>query len=859
MKCNGIFLFVFLSAVVCVSGNVLAVLSGDGSQATPYLIQSRADFDEFADPNNAGIYWASGVYTKLMCDPNLSDTTYTQAVIAPDTINDPQEDFQGTKFSGIFDGNSHILSNLTIVASGGKDYVGLFGYVGAGGRINNLGLVNANLTGGSYVGGLAGKNIGSITSCYTTGSVSGGGRVGGLVGENYGSSAIVIFCYATGVVNGNYDVGGLVGENYSGFITSCYAANSVSGGADIGGLVGWNYGSSATISNCYATGSVTGTGIRHGGLVGDNLSGSINSCYATGSVSGTGDSVGGLVGEDSSSGLISACFWDTQTSGLTIGVGSGSTTGVTGKTTAQMQTLSTFTNVGWRVIYGTATLGEWILPDGDYPKLAWEFYTPFTIPNLKGLTEEQARTILSAAGLDVRETYSIYDTSIPTGFVSEIYPKSDTVVYIELTPVHILLAKESRYSGGIGTSESPFQMSTLADWQTLINISADWNKYFILTADIDFEGTFTTPISKDTSDTTSGFQGTKFTGLFDGKDFIIRNFLIILTNSDYVGLFGFVGTGGQIKNLGIENIHVHSHATVGGLAGISSGSITSCYVGGSVSGIGTYVGGLVGRNYLGTVTSCDATGLVSGSERVGGLAGQNHQGSITSCSATGLVSGSECVGGLVGFNMDSITSCYAINSVSGDNSVGGLAGWNFGSSAAITNCYATGTVSGINNYNGGLVGYSSGSIISCYATGLVGGSHSVGGLVGYSPSGSISVCFWDMDTSGLITSAGGTGKTTSEMMTLSTFTDAGWDFLEAANGTEDSWRMCTDDVSYPKLTWEYVKTGDFACPDGVAMDDFNRLSRDWLTFYASIFYGADADGDGTVGMDDLAILADNWL
>jgi len=79
------------------------VLSGGGTSINPYLIQSRLDFDEFANPANSATYWASGRYTKLMCDVNLSDTTYTQAVIAPDTSTSP--DFQGAQFTGVFNGN----------------------------------------------------------------------------------------------------------------------------------------------------------------------------------------------------------------------------------------------------------------------------------------------------------------------------------------------------------------------------------------------------------------------------------------------------------------------------------------------------------------------------------------------------------------------------------------------------------------------------------------------------------------------------------------------------------------------------------------------------------------------------------
>ena len=88
MKSKSVFLTAILTVVLCFGGNVFAVLSGDGTEANPYLIQSRGDFDEFANPANSATYWASGVYTKLMLNLSLSGTTDTQAVIAPGVDDD---------------------------------------------------------------------------------------------------------------------------------------------------------------------------------------------------------------------------------------------------------------------------------------------------------------------------------------------------------------------------------------------------------------------------------------------------------------------------------------------------------------------------------------------------------------------------------------------------------------------------------------------------------------------------------------------------------------------------------------------------------------------------------------------------
>jgi M6 family metalloprotease-like protein len=160
---------------------------------------------------------------------------------------------------------------------------------------------------------------------------------------------------------------------------------------------------------------------------------------------------------------------------------------------------------------------------------------------------------------------------------------------------------------------------------------------------------------------------------------------------------------------------------------------------------------------------------------------------------TGLLNcniiGNRSLGGLVSENGGgTISSCYFTGSVSGNDNVGGLVGYN--NSGIIIDCYSTGSVSGDENV-GGLVGNSSkGTISSCYSACSVSGRVSVGGLAGRKLFGTISDCLWDLQISGQTTSAGGTGKTTAEMQTESTFTAAGWDFV-------DTWYM----VGYPDLQY----------------------------------------------------------
>ena len=104
------------------SGTAVA-LDGSGTQEDPWRIKSLEDFNDFAADAN---YWDD--YTRLETDVNLAGLTYSTAVIAPDA-ND-SVGFQGTKFTGIFDGNDYKIESLTINDGGaGNDYLGLFGYI----------------------------------------------------------------------------------------------------------------------------------------------------------------------------------------------------------------------------------------------------------------------------------------------------------------------------------------------------------------------------------------------------------------------------------------------------------------------------------------------------------------------------------------------------------------------------------------------------------------------------------------------------------------------------------------------------------------------------------------------------------
>lgn len=269
------------------------------------------------------------------------------------------------------------------------------------------------------------------------------------------------------------------------------------------------------------------------------------------------------------------------------------------------------------------------------------------------------------------------------------------------------------YSGGNGTTLSPYLISKSQDWQQLSVASGDWGKVFRLTRHLDLSGVPVVPV---------GNWPNPFSGTFDGNGFSILNLSIQRPQQSYVGLFGYVGATGRIENLGLAGATVRGVESVGALAGRNHGVIVGCYVWGNVGGSSWDVGGLVGSNVGGAIAESYADCLVT--------------------------STSDYVGGLVGYHTgDLIVNSYAAGRVSGNSHIGGLVGSN-----------------------------DMGRLIHSYATAIVTGNESVGGLVGHNFNCYIEGSFWDIHASGQPTSAGGIGASTEQMQSASLFINAGWDF-----------------------------------------------------------------------------------
>jgi hypothetical protein len=380
------------------------------------------------------------------------------------------------------------------------------------------------------------------------------------------------------------------------------------------------------------------------------------------------------------------------------------------------------------------------------------------------------------------------------------------------------------FSGGTGEPNDPYQIATA---EHLISIGDDPNlldKHYVLVNDIDLD-----PNLPDgqvfTKSLIANISSFGFGGSFDGNGHKIMNLTIhVNTGGSIYGLFGRVNSKGRICNLGMEDIDISGDRLLytGGLVGWHVGVIDNCYSTGSIlCNGGTAIGGLVGGHYgdigssvlventKGTIINCYSTVSIDcgdDSALIGGLSGSNKFGTISNCYAeASIIVGEESsqIGGLVGVNRGIITRCYSNGSISVGNAnsnIGGFVGKAWGESRII-NCYSNTSVSVGDNSSrlGGFVGRNNEIILSCHSIGNVScgdNCRDVGGLVG---DGSANNSFWDIETSGISESSGGTGLTTVQMQDIQTYLDVGWDMIgERENGTADIWRIPEGD-GYPEL------------------------------------------------------------
>ena len=303
----------------------LAIPEGKGTVDEPYQISNRAE-----------LYWFAGLVNGTLPDggkENLSaNAILTANIIVNTVVLDENKNLvsksdltewepigaRWSPYTGTFDGQGYTISGLYF-NNPHSSYVGLFGCIGANGKISNVGVLDSYFQFSTLGGGVCGVNYGTVRDCRNTGSVRGFGSIGGVCGFNEKGGIIEnSFNEGTVSVSGTGDnvqnVGGVSGNN-NGTIKSCYNTASVSGQVSVGGVCGFN--SVGTITNCFNEGTVSGQNIV-GGVCGNGCGVTTTNCFNKGTVRGQ-IHVGGVCGYDYYyDGALTNCYYlsDTATGGI---------------------------------------------------------------------------------------------------------------------------------------------------------------------------------------------------------------------------------------------------------------------------------------------------------------------------------------------------------------------------------------------------------------------------------------------------------------------------------------------------------------------------------------------------------------
>jgi hypothetical protein len=580
---------------------------GTGSIDDPFQIETAEQLCSVGeDPNLRGESFL------LINDVNLVGRVFSESVIP--------------LFYGRFDGQGFSIRHLTLW--GGEMPLGLFGRLEAEAVIRDVYLEDAHVVGTSGAGGLAASNAGLISHCGSTGFVfSFGGGVGGIVGSNTGvvmrcisasevsgdqnvgggigeNAGLVLACSASGKVLGNHNTGagGLIGSN-QGRVQACHSSAEVTAGRQAGGLIGRHDGH---VAASYSTGDVV-THHTGGGLVGENVASgpvAITSCYSRSSVAHKGDPqsrfffVGGLVGDDRPSSMpsnpvfVGNCYFLASSDG-------GGPDNQVGLSLTGIEMTQQASFAGWDFWGDTSdgSLEDWFMPVEGTPVLPWQ-----VIPDVVGLSLDDATDALERAGLTVGHIAFDYHRGLPAHAVITVRSRESMPASVDL-----VVSNGESYdwtaNPGDGSALNPYQIGTAGELEALGGHPEIWQQHFVLTDDLNMSGrTYRTAlIAPDENELEEGFQGTSFTGHFDGQGHVITHFEIVSIDlsRDYLGLFGSIGQEGQVHSLDLlgANLTVNPGSSiVGALVGSNAGALANLFATGTILGQrnATETDGLVG-------------------------------------------------------------------------------------------------------------------------------------------------------------------------------------------------------------------------------------------------------------------------
>ena len=555
--------------------------AGSGTDVDPYIITTPTHLGEMRNDLTA--------YYRLGNDINMSiATSNASGEFYNDGLGwDPLDEFTGS-----LDGNTQKIISLYINRTS-ENEVGLISRTGTGSEISALGMVDVDITGNLQVGSLVGWN-----------------RLGGSISR----------CFSSGTINGAVSVGGLVGENWDGVISESYTdviVTSLGNSEDndfAGGIVGILDGGS--INDCFSIGSVRGTTKKVGGIAGANFdNGTITNTYALGYVSGT-DETGAILGINQS-GTVTNAYFHLFGTDQTEGIGAGAVvTGTTGLNNAQMVQEASFTGFNFTTI--------WTITESQTaPSLQSNPSDPLPEPNTgpflvgKG-TEGDPWQITTIEQLNEVRNYNDnsfilmndLDLTSATGSSGGIFYNSGA----GWDPID---AFTGTFNGGGFTIDGLFISRTSEDNIGLFGSSFGSILRNVVLTDVDVSG----------QQSVGGLIGRATTQ----------------THIDSVGIRGQVeasnGNAGGIVGFMADSDIRQSYS-----AGSVTGTGTSVNIGGLAG-----VQNLTGSLDLGIQDSYSFSD-VSGDDKVGGIAGATNSSKITNCYYSGFLSSQENFSDLYGGN-----------------------------------------------------------------------------------------------------------------------------------------------------------------------------------------------------------------
>ncbi len=681
---------------------------------------------------------------------------------------------------------------------------------------------------------------------HFSGSYDGAGYIISNLTINNDRSRQALFCTASNAiiknvgiidanVRANERVGGVVADIFdNSVIESCYVTGIIRGRNHVGGISGWmgtnNHGS--VISNCYSTAIIktthSGNNFCAGGILGYRNRGDVIGNYAVGPVYSdpSAENINAVIGFDSGRpGSVISNYWNNEATLRTRGSSRGVMPGNTPLEMLQQETFERFDfDQVWRIDEMTS-----------YPYLIWQGESaeahnyPLPLPPSNLQAEGSLYSIIITwdtpnENMGIPYGYNIYRDEIKlnqelvteTDYLDADAAGEDSRDYYvtsvfgdsESYPSLTVSASAFTFAAGTGTEEDPYQIATVSHLDGLRFVL---DGHFRQTKDISLQTYINwVPIGSNSD--------LPFSGTYDGNGFAIRH--LAINGGDYAGLFCRV-EGSTISNLYMENVSLTNIESGGAIAARASNSlVTGCYVQGRIiARNSTTVGGFIGFADAGTIISNSGSNVVIlGYKELGGFVGRTAgNSSIYNSFGKGAIAAasdsSRYIGGLVGYNQDS----------------------------DVSNSYYRAAIAADDDHE------------------------FIGGLIGANEGGTVTNSYWDIEISGVVYSAGGSGRLTEEMIyPYSENCYVNWDFNDiwnhdiAANYNNGYPALLfskMEVLSYPALAinpypenreagvsvdleslkWSYIEDFLFTDPVGFRIylndsEDFNENTYYWVPY-----------------------------